>query len=151
MLSNSLLESMLCKAVEDTPTRKARKQKPTTYLLKHDFLKVLTFLLTKRKAKNNDGDMVEWVCMVPEKIKRHLRSKGVKIETDIFEKIKSIHSRKIKKSAPHLFLSEASSLTAIPAGLKWRHSIECEYTRCLMLEASALSPPTLKTLDRGIL
>lgn len=94
-----------------------------------------------------EDELIECIAFLPDKLKEHLIAKGEKLPPDFLSKIKSLYKRKC--NTPHLFLSSSSSLSAIPAGQRWRTSSECVYLRPAMLPKSSLMPSTLELLDKS--
>ena len=111
--------------------------------------KVLAFLRTDLKAKNEEGESIQCIAILPEKMREQLKSKGVKIPVDFFSKLKTTYRHGYRNSSAHLFLRSTSSLNAIPLGKKWRTSDDCVYLRPILIKKTALQPSTLEILEKG--
>ena len=110
---------------------------------------MLTYLKTNGKARNSEGEMTEWICILISSLRAALKKKGISSNPSFAEELRAVYKTGFKKSSHQLFLSPNSSLLQLPSGDKWRHSPECYYGRASMIERSCLSKDTLCILDKG--
>lgn len=90
-------------------------------------------------------------AILGQQLASHLKLKGIVITNLLKNLPKVLGQSAVVSGKQHVFLKPGSELLEIPSGRLGRKHPDVVYVRCVLIQKSALSKDTCKTIVEGIL